>query len=579
MKIDLTSLFFNVTVNSPGNTASWGTALGQQRPNYPITVNGAVELIDALDDPAFKIEFNPIQNTDHLADLRHLESKTILHAGLFKCVYVNSHKIEVPFVMLVVREDAGYHNGRQSLKYNYGIVYGDIKNSDFYLAVQNFFGESASWFAFDISIENRNELHIKAIKLSNSATHYDDANRRRIEWKQLVTKYPNGTSQNVLDGLSETYNYTQIDYLIWNCVKTKPFIILAGISGTGKSRLVRKLAFEFCTEELKDEAKKKPGNFELVKVRPNWHDSTELLGYESRISGSDRYIFTDFVRFIVKAMHYPEVPFFLCLDEMNIAPVEQYFAEYLSVLETRKLNNDGVIVSDALIGASVFRKYTEKESSVDENFDLRSELQIERDDVFEKLISEGLTLPPNLIVMGTVNMDETTHTFSRKVLDRAMTIEMTIGDLIEGLGDEDEAWKYPDVPLNGELIIPGKTDGWQVSEELGEFTKQIVDYLKAVNTVVAGSPFAIAYRVRDEFLIYAFNYMEQNGNDDDWLKNVLDEMTLMKILPRIEGDEEKTSVLESMIKLFGERKLGKSLAKAVEMNERRKSNHFTSFWP
>src|SRR5699024_9098456 len=107
-------------------------------------------------------------------------------------------------------------------------------------------------------------------------------------------------------------------------IKTKPFIILAGLSGTGKSRLARTIAYKTCPKKdgLQDD-KSKPGNFELIKVRPNWHDSTEVVGYESRISGK-HYVITEFIRFIVKAWEHPEVPFFLCLDEMNLAPVEQY---------------------------------------------------------------------------------------------------------------------------------------------------------------------------------------------------------------------------------------------------------------
>ena len=128
-------------------------------------------------------------------------------------------------------------------------------------------------------------------------------------------------------------------------IQSKPFVLLAGISGTGKSRIVRQLAY--ATGGESPEKIQKPYNYEIIQVRPNWHDSTELLGYETRISGDIEYKTTDFLRFLAKAWYFEDVPFFLCLDEMNLAPVEQYFAEYLSVLETRKLRN-GRIVSDPL---------------------------------------------------------------------------------------------------------------------------------------------------------------------------------------------------------------------------------------
>ena len=92
--------------------------------------------------------------------------------------------------------------------------------------------------------------------------------------------------------------------------------------------------------ELRENGSTTPGNYCLIEVKPNWHDSTELLGYYSALSG--KYELTEFIRFTYKALRNPEVPFFLCLDEMNLAPVEQYFAEFLSVLETRKKTENGI---------------------------------------------------------------------------------------------------------------------------------------------------------------------------------------------------------------------------------------------
>ena len=73
-------------------------------------------------------------------------------------------------------------------------------------------------------------------------------------------------------------------------------------------------------------------NFELIQVKPNWHNSMDVIGYLSNIP-SPHYVFTPFIEFIVKAWQHPEVPFFLCLDEMNLAPVEEYFAEFLSAID------------------------------------------------------------------------------------------------------------------------------------------------------------------------------------------------------------------------------------------------------
>ena len=220
-------------------------------------------------------------------------------------------------------------------------------------------------------------------------------------------------------------------------LRTKPFLLLAGISGTGKSRIVKEMAYASCPDEddlQKDEVT--PGNYLLVEVKPNWHDSTELLGYESTIK--ENYVLTPFVKFLYKAMKHPNVPFFVCLDEMNLAPVEQYFAEFLSILESRKLLEDGeTILSEPLIKADIFNKYpnlanelngksTPEKNHRDSGYMVTSPVEeyIPMEDEYKELQENGLRIPQNVLVIGTVNMDETTHQFSRKVIDRAMTIEM-----------------------------------------------------------------------------------------------------------------------------------------------------------
>lgn len=95
-------------------------------------------------------------------------------------------------------------------------------------------------------------------------------------------------------------------------IKSKPFLLLAGISGTGKSRIVRELA-RACWDKDSDEFKaQKPKNYEMIQVKPNWHDSSELIGYVSRIDG-ERYIVGPFLRFLVKALHNPNIPHFYAL--------------------------------------------------------------------------------------------------------------------------------------------------------------------------------------------------------------------------------------------------------------------------
>ena len=104
--------------------------------------------------------------------------------------------------------------------------------------------------------------------------------------------------------------YKYIDII--TAIKTKPFLLLAGISGTGKSRIVRELARACWDEDSTEYKAQKPKNFEMIQVKPNWHDSTELMGYVSRVSGSPIYVIGDFLRFITQAWENLDTPYFLC---------------------------------------------------------------------------------------------------------------------------------------------------------------------------------------------------------------------------------------------------------------------------
>lgn len=374
----------------------------------------------------------------------------------------------------------------------------------------------------------------------------------------------NGSSiePTIIKPIEEPKENNQDDMNILTAIKTKPFILLAGISGTGKSRLVRTLAFQTCPPKLKDEEKKKPGNFELIPVRPNWHDSSELMGYMSRING-EKYITTTFLKFIAKAWKHTDVPFFLCLDEMNLAPVEQYFAEYLSIIETRQVINDE-IVTDFIISKANFEKqdlYTQ----------LLKDLELD-----ESRFSDGISIPNNFVVIGTVNMDETTHSFSRKVLDRAMTFEMNNVDLTAGLDLSKNDWSYPESNISKDEIIGKYTSGAEVYSQKFKEKDEVISFLKKINIELEGTPFKIAYRVRDEFLIYC--YYASLSPTSNGLTNALDEMTSMKILSRIEGDETKTAKVLANLQRILTADFKKSNAKLKDMETRLQSNGYTSFW-
>lgn len=371
-------------------------------------------------------------------------------------------------------------------------------------------------------------------------------------------------------------------------IKSKPFLLLAGISGTGKSRIVRELARACWDADSEEFNAQKPRNFEMVQVKPNWHDSSELIGYVSRVSGEPVYVAGDFLKFVAKAWEEPDVPYFLCLDEMNLAPVEQYFAEYLSVVESRKADEDGNITTDPIL----------KKSKEDWYRVLTSELT-DDDELRNRFLENGICIPQNLIVVGTVNMDETTFSFSRKVLDRAMTIEMNEVDLSGGLDN-----KFEQIgKLSAAELIGNAVEGVDVYSSYKEVCDTAINYLQKVNDKLEGTPFKVAYRTRNEVLLYVVNNLPYNSDEDsDDLKQeyiiarALDEITNMKILSRIEGDETKVSktFLEDLGKAIKEGLedifdgpfdivesddafKSVSLAKLDEMKKRLDSG-YTSFW-
>lgn len=364
-------------------------------------------------------------------------------------------------------------------------------------------------------------------------------------------------------------------------IKSKPFLLLAGISGTGKSRIVRELARACWNEGTTEFEAQKPKNFEMVQVKPNWHDSSELIGYVSRVSGKAEFITGEFLRFIAKAWEDTDTPYFLCLDEMNLAPVEQYFAEYLSVIESRKSHEDGSVTTDPIL------------EKVDEEwyFNLTASLTM-NEGIRKKFNGEGICIPQNLIVIGTVNMDETTFSFSRKVLDRAMTIEMNEVDLDAGLTE-----RYEHIgKLGHEELIGTAVEGVDVYSDNQEVCDKALIYLKAINAVLEGTPFKVAYRTRNEFLLYMVNNLPYNKDEGGnelaegyVIARALDEVTNMKILSRIEGDDTKVtdSLLDNLKRAITEElanisdgfpiEKSVSLKKLDEMKQRLVSGYI-SFW-
>ena len=478
---------------------------------------------------------------------------------------------------------------------------------------------------YNILAQNHSQLEVTSTEIAIKEGSEKNIRRKVAEYElndAIQSAEDIFSADLVLSPLTQTENSSYAPLL--TALQTKPFVLLAGISGTGKSQKVQELAFMTCPNgDLRNEGGTTPGNYCLVEVKPNWHDSTDLLGFYSALSG--KYELTDFIRFVYKATKHSDVPFFLCLDEMNLAPVEQYFAEFLSVLETRKKVGDSIqtqylLSKDRFSNCELKIREPKKRNAynvIDDQPEYDEKpLYSEADaEIICYLKENGLTLPDNLFVIGTVNMDDTTHQFSRKVIDRAFTIEMNGGKMADMFGAESRAaLEYREKPVGLYEFKSQFVRAYEVLED-GRFAKY-ADIIKeripallgnsdgtaasdSINGILNNTPFRVSYRVQNELIIYLSTLIERAKfpeNIDGLISEAVLAILLEKILPRVQGEQkqletkkdEKPSNILKDLKSFVERHFkptedtpgslyNQVISKLDEM-DRKLDNYYTNFF-
>ncbi|WP_163262249.1 MrcB family domain-containing protein [Bacillus paranthracis] len=356
--------------------------------------------------------------------------------------------------------------------------------------------------------------------------------------------------QSIIDHVSsyiqsKGFYYEEKDLInFFLSLKTKPFVILSGISGTGKTKIVQWFAESLgATEEN--------GQFTLIPVRPDWSDSSDLLGY---VNLQGEFQERPLIKVLENADANPNRPYFVVLDEMNLARVEYYFSDFLSVIESRKWK-DGKIVTSPVLPESIANKH--------------------------------ITIPSNVYIIGTVNMDETTHPLSKKVLDRANTIEFnTVNlDYFNFLMDVEE--KEAEIVSNRSL----ETEYLHLKEcfkENEDLVRNISDLLIKINKILESVGAQVGYRIRDEICFYmAYNEQGKLLSFDE----ALDYQIYQKILPRLAGSDGRTEeVLKQLYVLCANEeydsgnndasyaKYPRSANKLSHMLRRFEYDGFTSFW-
>ena len=324
-------------------------------------------------------------------------------------------------------------------------------------------------------------------------------------------------------------------------LSSKPFVILAGGTGTGKTRAARLISSLIAG----------PQQIEVVAVGADWTDNRPLLGFRNLLAeGGKTYVAPPALRMILKAADNPEKPHFLILDEMNLSHVERYFADFLSSMESR-----------------------EPLKLHDSDETLKTEDGV--------AVRGKIAFPSNLFVIGTVNIDETTYMFSPKVLDRAHVIEfkVTWDEISKGL----EGAVPSELPaLRPEQVEEFMRVSHLTEKSLSEEDHEILtEVLEELHAALAGTRFVFAHRTARECLNFIASAQALAKADIVAVQNttvLMDMAILQKALPKLNGASGTLSkVLEELIKVSDKHGLELCKEKLESMSRQLKADQFVSF--
>lgn len=300
------------------------------------------------------------------------------------------------------------------------------------------------------------------------------------------------------------YSETLIKRLAYSLM-AKPFVILSGLAGSGKTQLA--LAFAKCLSENEDNKFDK--QICTVSIGADWTNREPLLGYPNALK-NDEYVLPEsgVLQLLMRANKNPDKPYFLILDEMNLSVVERYFADFLSAMES---------------GEPI--KLWDNES---------------------KAVPKEIALPKNVFIIGTINVDETTYMFSPKVLDRANVIEFKIApDEMEQYLNETKDIHLENAysacaDMAADFVNKAKS---QIQIDNADEKSVLLSFFTELKKVNA----EFGYRTVNEISRYLHFAGEDKGMGTD---EAIDTAILQKLLPKLHGSRKKlVPVLTSLWKL------------------------------
>lgn len=297
---------------------------------------------------------------------------------------------------------------------------------------------------------------------------------------------------------------------------TKPFVILTGLSGSGKTKLAQAFVEWICQDE---------DQYCIIPVGADWTNRDPLLGYPNALKPTE-YIKPDngALDIIIRANNHKEEPHFLVLDEMNLSHVERYFADFLSVMESKEAiplhSNATCIQGESTINEQGAYQIKHKTKEI------------------SRKVPQEITLPDNLFIIGTVNIDETTYMFSPKVLDRANTIEFRVNH------DDMKTYLNNSRPLKMDLLT---AKGSNMAQNFLETSKNknaisnqsIIETLLKFFNELKGAGAEFGYRSASEMLrlINQLNTLDSEME----LNEKVDIAIIQKLLPKLHGSRRKIS--------------------------------------
>ena len=403
---------------------------------------------------------------------------------------------------------------------------------------------TTEWVGSDITENSQGNNYLQAlIKIVNS--YYSDV----IEIKEESGEYYlYHLKQEFLYGdLPEAFSSSFSRRYITSLL-AKPFVILTGNSGTGKTRISKQFA-EYM--EVIDTNGEK--NWLIVPVGADWTDNAKVLGFYNPLAenGIGKYEKTGILKLIERANNNPEIPYFLVLDEMNLSHVERYFSDFLSHMETP----DNPFELDGY-------KCVDEEGSIGR-----------------------LSYPDNLFVIGTVNIDETTYMFSPKVLDRANVVEFK--------PDKNDVLMMFDIAGQVTKIMPAKEGvaeaflalAKEIRNGKSELTENeildVKEFFTKVYEIVEKNGYEFAYRTVREIKQYLSAAKALTIDwDEQKMFQAIDEQLLQKVLPKIHGNKKEIGDLLEELDILcaqDEKKMSLSAKKIEQMKGKLAAVQYASF--